>query len=72
MTSEAISVEKKRPALRTIHRGGSEAVYAFGMFGAWFYFLSTATSMWMGLLGILKGIFWPAILIYEILKYLQL
>lgn len=73
MTSEAIPVEEKRPRVKTVYRGSaSEAVYAFGLFGAWFYYLSTATSFWIGFLGILKGFVWPAILVYEIMKYLQM
>ncbi len=73
MTSETIPVEEKHPRAKTVHRGSaSEAVYAFGLFGAWFYYLSTATSFGMVLLGILKGFVWPAILVYEILKYLQM
>ena len=52
--------------------GGSDAVYGFGLISAWIYYLSHAASFGMGLLGILKGIVWPAILVYEVLKYLNL
>ncbi|MFZ1044016.1 MAG: hypothetical protein WCA79_01905 [Anaerolineales bacterium] len=27
---------------------------------------------WLGVLGFFKGIFWPALLVYELLKYLHL
>lgn len=50
----------------------SDTVYAFGLFGAWFYYISTATSFWDGVLGIIQGIFWPGFLVYEVLKYLNL
>jgi hypothetical protein len=50
----------------------NDAVYGFGTIGALIYFISTASSFWVGVLGILKSIVWPAIVVYELLKYLQL
>lgn len=68
-----VNGEKPQKKARIIHKGGgSEAVYGFGLLGAWFYYISTATSFGMGLLGILKGIIWPAMLVYEAMKYLGL
>jgi hypothetical protein len=46
------------------------AVYGFGFFGAVIYYICHATGFWMGVLGILKAIVWPAILVYEALKQL--
>lgn len=54
----------------TYKGSASDAVYGLGLIGAWIYYLTTATSFWMGALGILKGIFWPAMLVYELMKYL--
>ena len=45
-------------------------VYGLGFLGAVIYYVSTATSFWMGVLGILKSLVWPAFLIYEVLKFL--
>ena len=45
------------------HIGGS-GVYCLGFIGAAVYFISTATSFWIGVLGFLKAIVWPAFLIY--------
>lgn len=50
----------------------SDAVYGLGLIGAWIYFISTATTFWMGVLGFLKGIVWPAFLVFELLKYLNM
>ena len=50
--------------------GSGSAVYGLGFIGSAIYFISTATSFWMGALGVLKAIVWPAFLIYELLKYL--
>lgn len=44
------------------------AVYGLGLIGAAIYFISNATSFWIGALGILKAIVWPAFLVYEALK----
>ncbi len=48
----------------------SGAVYGLGFIGAAVYFISQATSFWMGVLGFVKAIVWPAILVYEALKNL--
>lgn len=52
------------------HGGGSEAVYGLGVIGAWIYFISNAATFWIGVLGFLKGFFWPAFLVYELMKFL--
>lgn len=73
MTSEQKSNEPAIRKRKVIYRGGaSEAVYGLGLIGAWIYYLSNATTVWLGVLGILKGIVWPALLVYEALKYLHL
>ena len=46
------------------------AVYGLGLIGAAVYYISVATSFWMGVLGFLKAIVWPAFLVYEALKSL--
>ena len=48
----------------------SNAVYGLGLIGAAIYFIMQATSFWMGVLGFLKAIVWPAFLVYEALKQL--
>ncbi len=50
----------------------SGAVYGLGLIGAAIYFISHATTFWLGVLGFLKAIVWPAILIYSALKQLGL
>lgn len=51
-------------------KGCSGAIYGLGFLGAVIYYIQTATSFWMGVLGILKALVWPAFLVYELLKYL--
>jgi hypothetical protein len=46
------------------------AIYGLALIGAWVYYIQHATSFWMGVMGILKGLVWPAILIYRFLQFL--
>lgn len=48
----------------------SNAVYGLGFIGAAIYYISTATTFWIGVVGFLKAMVWPAFLVYELLKYL--
>lgn len=48
------------------YTGGT--IYGLGLIGAAVYFISHAMGFWMGVLGFLKAIVWPAILVYEILN----
>ncbi|MBK5195030.1 MAG: hypothetical protein JJE08_03205 [Proteiniphilum sp.] len=47
-----------------------DAVYGLGLIGAAVYFISTATTFWIGVVGFLKAIVWPAFLVYEVFKNL--
>lgn len=66
-----MSTEEKKK--KVIYRNSaSSAVYGLGLIGAWVYYLSHAATFWMGVLGFLKGIVWPAMLVYEALKFLNM
>lgn len=41
-------------------------VYGMAFLGALVYYLQQATSFGMGAIGVLKAIFWPAVLIYRV------
>jgi len=47
-----------------------DGIYGLGFIGAAIFYISTATTFWMGVLGLLKAMVWPAFLVYEVLKYL--
>ena len=49
---------------------GGCAGYGLGVIGAAVYYISTATSFWMGVVGFLKALVWPAFLVYNALKFL--
>ena len=45
-------------------------VYCLGFIGAAVSYISHATGFWMGVIGFLKAIVWPAFLVYELLGFL--
>jgi len=73
MTTDTNSTKQEHRERKVVYRNAASApVYGFGLIGAWVYYVSHATTFWVGVLGILKGIFWPAMLVYELLKYLNM
>lgn len=48
---------------------GGGAVYGLGFIGAAVYYISHAAGFWMGVLGFLKALVWPAFLVFELLKF---
>lgn len=61
--------ERRHGRSRSVGGSGGDAVYGIGLIGALVYYISTATSFWLGVLGVLKAIVWPAIFVYEALKF---
>ncbi len=54
------------------HGACSGGIYGLGFIGAAIYYISQSTGFWMGVLGILKALVWPAFLVYEFLKFISL
>jgi len=52
--------------------GGGGAIYGMGVIGALFYFLQRTDTLGEGVVGIIKAIFWPAMVIYQVLGMLKL
>jgi hypothetical protein len=50
--------------------GPAGAVYGLGFIGAAIYFISHATDFWLGVLGFLKALVWPAFLVYGLFRYI--
>jgi len=73
MITETSPTQPEKYRTRVIQRGGATgAVYGLGLIGAWVYFIGHATTFWLGVLGFLKGIVWPALMVFELLKYLNM
>jgi hypothetical protein len=52
--------------------GPSGGIYGLAFIGAAIYFIQHATTFWAGVLGVLKALVWPAILIYKCLEFLKM
>lgn len=50
--------------------GSESAIYGLGLIGAAIYFISKATTFWMGVVGFLKALVWPAFLIHQAFEFL--
>jgi hypothetical protein len=50
--------------------GCGGAIYGLGFVGSAIYYISISTGFWMGVLGVLKAVVWPAFLIYDAMKFL--
>lgn len=48
--------------------GAGGCTYGLGFLGAAIYYISTATGFWMGFFGVIKAFFWPAVLVFHLLK----
>jgi hypothetical protein len=56
--------------MATGNKGNAAAgggVYGLGFIGALVYYLGHADTFWIGLLGVIKALFWPAFLVYKLL-----
>ncbi len=50
----------------------SNGVYGLGMIGALIYYFKHAATFWAVLAGILKAVFWPAFLVYNLMEFLKM
>ncbi len=50
--------------------GIAGAAYFMAFIGAAVYFIQGAASFWIGVLGFLKALVWPAFLVYKLLDFL--
>lgn len=53
------------------HNFSGGGVYGLGFLGALVYYIQHSDTFWMGVVGVLKAIFWPALLIYKVLELLK-
>ncbi len=69
MTTQEVQKQQKPAVIRA--GGGADAVYGIGMIGAWVYFFTRAVDNQERVLAILKGLVWPAFLVYGLFKSLE-
>lgn len=70
---ESVENQSTRTKWKKVKDNGSPSViYGLGFLGALVYYLQHATTFALILLGILKAIVWPALLIYQVFTLLKM
>ncbi len=73
MTTDTRSMEQQPRERKVVYRNpAASSVYGLGFLGALVYYIGHAATFWLGVLGFFKAIVWPAMLVYELLKYLNM
>ncbi len=52
--------------------GISCGAYGLAFIGAAIYYIQHAPNFWEGVLGVLKAIVWPAMIVYKLLEFFKL
>ncbi|MEI8060931.1 MAG: hypothetical protein WCG99_01395 [Candidatus Berkelbacteria bacterium] len=64
----------KKYMFKRHHKGGGAmggGVYGLAFIGAVIYLVQHSTTFWMGVLGVLKALVWPALIMYKVLGILH-
>lgn len=61
-----------RVIIRDSSAASGGAAYGLGFVGALIYFWQHADTLWQFILGFLKAMVWPALLVYKVLEFLKL
>jgi len=56
---------------RAMNNGACGGVYGLAVIGAAVYYLQHAATFWAGVLGVVKALFWPGVLMYKLLTLLK-
>lgn len=65
--------KEKVVKVKKMHGGGpGGGIYGLGFIGALIYFIQNSDTFWMGVLGILKAMVWPAFLIHRVFEILKI
>lgn len=54
------------------NNASSGAIYGLGMIGAAVYYIQHASTLLNGMLGLIKAIVWPAVIMYKVLELLKM
>jgi hypothetical protein len=61
---------KSKCKCNKFHHG--PGIYCLGFLGSAIYYISTATGFWNGVWGVIKSIVWPAIITFQLMRFLGL
>lgn len=68
---ECIKQNLQKGGSKTMGNSGG-ALYGLGVIGALVYYIQHATTFWIGVIGVIKAIFWPGVLLYKVLELLKM
>lgn len=51
--------------------GAGNALYGFGVLGAWVYFWQNADGFWGHVLALVEGVVWPALMVFDAFSRLR-
>lgn len=71
MTAESTPIKHEHQTTQMHQSGGSSPVYGIGLIGAWVYYFRRATTNLERIQAFLKGLVWPAFLVYELFVFLE-
>jgi hypothetical protein len=71
MTTEIQPTEQKEKKMNVQVHNNSSPVYGIGMIGAWVFYIGRAKTPQEKAIGFLKGLAWPAFLVYDLLIFLN-
>ncbi len=63
--------EHQKPKVIRQSGGSSGTVYGLGLIGACVYYIGRATTPRERVVGFLKGLVWPAFMVYELFVFLE-
>ena len=49
-----------------------DVIYGMAFIGAAVYYIRQAKTVWQGILGLIKAVFWPVLLIYKAMEALKM
>jgi hypothetical protein len=53
-------------------QAASGGIYGLAFLGAAVYYIQHSATFWMGVLGVLKALVWPALVVYKLLEFLKM
>jgi hypothetical protein len=71
-TDTNASTHDKQGKKGVYRNAGSSAVYGLGLIGALVYYIQHATTFLAGVIGLLKAMVWPAMMVYKLLEFLKM
>ena len=73
MTNETTSPTMDSQKCKPRHgQGVSGGVYGLAFIGAAVYYIQHSATFWAGVLGVLKALIWPALVVYKLLEFLKM